>query len=67
MRISKRVAQSAALSVINSHRTAAVNDSKSNNETEGELGLSEEKKTEAMQRLASQRGKTFLAFNVRCI
>ncbi|KAF4532643.1 hypothetical protein B566_EDAN009824 [Ephemera danica] len=57
VRISKRVAHSAAISVINSHRSSSGNEAKTNNHVESSIdsALSEERKTEAIQRLACQR------------
>lgn len=58
VKISKKVAHSAALSVINSHRTITAADPMCNFGVEhADCAISEEKKTEAMLRLASQRGK----------
>ncbi|XP_046746388.1 TBC1 domain family member 22B-like [Diprion similis] len=52
VKISKRVSHSAALSVINSHRTAGA--AQMNRRDQRQDVISEEKKTEALQRLAVQ-------------
>jgi hypothetical protein len=55
VKISKKVAQSAALSVINSHRCPATGETAPTSQPY-DFTLSEEKKIEALQCLASHRG-----------
>lgn len=55
VKISKKVAQSAALSVINSHRCPPTGDTAPSSQP-CDFTLSEEKRIEAMQCLASHRG-----------
>lgn len=57
MKISKKVAQSAALSVINSHRCPAAREVSPASKP-CDFTISEEKKIEALQYLASHRGIT---------